>query len=69
MQGSLCGGLKCTAMMEKLNKDHQRMMVDPMFMIVKNVRLFLTAVTPTAVAPTADQFGPYWTILNHIKPF
>ena len=35
------------------NKDHQRMMVEPMFMIVKNLRLFLTAVTPTAVTPTA----------------
>ena len=30
------------------NKDHQIMMVDPMFM-----SLFLTAVTQTAVAPTA----------------
>ena len=29
------------------------MMVDPMFMIVKNVRSFLTAVTPTAATPTA----------------
>ena len=29
------------------------MMVDPMFMIVKNLRLLLTAVTPTAGAPTA----------------
>ena len=35
------------------NKDHQRMMVDPMSMVVKKLRLFLTAVTPTAVAPTA----------------
>ena len=34
-------------------KDHQRMMVDRMFMIVKIVRSFLTAVTPTAVRPTA----------------
>ena len=34
------------------NKDHQIMMVDPMFMIVQNFRSFLTAVTPTAVAPT-----------------
>ena len=51
------------------NKDHQRMVVDPMFMIVKNLRFFLTAVTQTAVALTADQFGPYWTILNHIEPF
>ena len=36
-----------------INKDHQRMMVDPMFMIVQNLRSFLTAVTPTAVAPIA----------------
>ena len=35
------------------NKDHQRMMVDPMFIIVQNLTLFLTAVTPTAVVPTA----------------
>ena len=33
------------------NKDHQRMMVDPMFMIVQSLRSFVTAVTPTAVAP------------------
>ena len=36
-----------------LNKDHQKMMVDPIFLIVQNVRSFLTAVTPTAVTPTA----------------
>ena len=36
-----------------LNKDHQRMMVDPRFMIVQHLRSFLTAVTPTAVTPTA----------------
>ena len=51
------------------NKDHQRMMVDPMFMIVKNLRLFLTAVTPTAVTPTAvilwNNFRWIWTILDH----
>ena len=35
------------------NKDHQRMMVDPMFMIVHSLRSFLTAVKPTAVTPTA----------------
>ena len=33
------------------NKDHQRMMVDPMFMIVQSVRSFLTAVTTIAVIP------------------
>ena len=33
-------------------KDHQRMLVDLMSMVVKNLRLFLTAVTPTAVTAT-----------------
>ena len=36
-----------------INKDHQRMMVDPMFKIVQSLRSFLTAVTTTAVAPIA----------------
>ena len=36
-----------------MNKDHQRMIVDPMFMFVQSLRLFVTAVTPTAVAPIA----------------
>ena len=36
-----------------LNRDFQRMMVDPTFMIIHNVRSFLTAVTSTAVTPTA----------------
>ena len=31
-----------------INKDHQRMMVDSMLMIVKNSRLFLIDVKPTA---------------------
>ena len=35
------------------NKDHQRMMVEPMFKIVQSLRSFLSAVTPTAVIPTA----------------
>ena len=35
------------------SKDHQRMMVDPMFMIIQNLGSFLTDVTPTAVTPTA----------------
>ena len=39
-----------------INKDHQRMMVDPMFMIVQSLRSFLTAVTTTAVAPIAVIF-------------
>ena len=38
------------------NKDHQRMMVDPMFMIVQSLRSFLTAVKTTAVAPIAVIF-------------
>ena len=33
--------------------DHQRMMIDPMFMIVQSLRAFLIAVTPTAVIPSA----------------
>ena len=41
---------------ELRNKDHPRMMVDPMFMILQNLGLFLTAVTSTAVAPTAVIF-------------
>ena len=36
----------------KQNKDHQKIRVDPMFIIVYNSRSILTAVTPTAVAPT-----------------
>ena len=36
------------------NKDHQRMMVDPMLLIVQSLWSFLTAVTKTAVAPIAD---------------
>ena len=35
------------------NKYYQRMMVDPMFMIVQNLWLFRSDVTPTAVTPTA----------------
>ena len=37
----------------KVNKDHQRMMLDPMFIIVQSLGSFLTAVTPTDVAPIA----------------
>ena len=43
------------------------MMVEPMFMIVKNLGLFLVAVNPTDVLQTTEQLGPYWTILNHIE--
>ena len=38
-------------------KDHQGMMVDPMFMIFQKSRLFLTDVNPNAVAPTAIFYG------------
>ena len=37
----------------RISYKHQRMMVDPMFIIVKNLRLLLTAVKPTGGAPTA----------------
>ena len=43
-------------MQQDINKDHQRMMVDPMFMIVQSLWSFLTAVTTTAVAPIAVIF-------------
>ena len=36
-----------------INKDHQRMMVDPMIMIAQSLRPLLIAVTPTAVIPSA----------------
>ncbi len=35
------------------NKDHQKKMVDPMFMLVQNLRSFLTTGTPRVVSPTA----------------
>ena len=38
---------------DETNKDHQRMMVDPMFKIIQNLRSFLTAVTTIAVTPIA----------------
>ena len=47
-----------------INKDHQRMMVDPMFMIVQSLRSFLSAVTPTAVTPTA--VAPILVIISKI---
>ena len=34
-------------------KDHQRMMIDPMFMTIQSLRSFLTAVTPTVFAAIA----------------
>ena len=45
--------IQSTKGLVKKNKDHQRMMVDPMFIIVQSFRSFLTAVTTTAVAPIA----------------
>ena len=36
-----------------INNDHQRMVVDPMIMIVQSFRSFLSALTPTALIPTA----------------
>ena len=46
------------------NKDHQRMMVDPMFMFAQSSKSFLTDVTPTAVTPTA--FTPILEILPEL---
>ena len=40
-------------------KNYQRMMVDLMFMIIQNLRLFLTVVTPTAVAPAVNHIEVY----------
>ena len=34
------------------NKNNQRMMVDPMSVMVQSLRSFITDVTPTAVTPT-----------------
>ena len=47
------------------NKDHQRMMLDPMFMILQSLRSFLNAVTPTAVIPTA--VAPIAVILETLE--
>ena len=44
------------------NKDHQRMMVDPMFMIVQSLRSFLTAVKTTALAPIAVILPKFYLI-------
>ena len=49
-------------MLSEDNKDHQRMMVDPMFMIVQSLRSFLTVVTTTAVAPRT------WPIVSGLRP-
>ena len=49
------------------NKDHQRTMVDPMFMIVQSLRSFLTAVTLTAVVPI-EVILPVFTWIYLILP-
>ena len=45
------------------------MMADPMFMIIQSLRSFLTAVTPTAVAPIAAILPVYTCIYLHLPPF
>ena len=52
----------CMSQGDTNNKDHQRMMVDPMFMILQSLRSFLTAVTPTAVAPIAVILPKFYLI-------
>ena len=48
-----------------LNKDHQRMMVDPIFIIARILWLFLTAVTPTTAATIAEISPVFtWIYLN-----
>ena len=47
-------------------------MVDPMFKIVENLMLFLTAVAPTAVTPTKvillkKKLKSIWTIMEHFE--
>ena len=53
---AVCSGPNAVERSSYCNKDHQRMMVDPMLMIVQSLRSFLTAVTTTAVAPIAVIF-------------
>ena len=45
------------------------MMVDPMFMIVQRLRSFLTAVTPTAVAPIAVILPVFTLIYLNLREF
>ena len=52
-----CTGVKPQKELCLLNKDHQRGMVDLMFLIDKSLRSFLTAVTSTAVALIAVIFS------------
>ena len=56
------------------NKDHQKIMLDPMFLIVHNFRLFLTAVTwngdtPTNVTPTEVILPEYKGISLNLHEF
>ena len=51
------------------NKDHQKIIVDPIFMIVQGLGSFLNAVTPTAVVTTVvilpESFMIFsWTYMN-----
>ena len=48
------------------NKDHQKMIVNPMFMIAQSWRSFLAAVTPTAVITTV--FTPTAVIPTAVAP-
>ena len=52
-----------------INKDHQRMMGDPMFMIVQSLSSFLTADTPTAVAPVAVILPVFTCIYLYLPGF
>ena len=45
------------------------MMVDPMFMIAQSLRLFLTAVTTTAVAPIAVNLPVFTRIYLNIPEY
>ena len=52
-----------------INKDHQRMIVDPMFMIIQSLRSFLIAVTTTAVAPIAVILSKLYLVLPYLTGF
>ena len=51
------------------NKDHQRRMVDLMFMIVQSFRSFSTAVTTTAVAQIAVILTVFILIYLNVPKF
>ena len=57
------------AVINQVNKDHQRMMIDSMFMIVQSLRSFLTAVTPTVVAPIAVILPVFTQICVNLPEF